>query len=389
MKFDIYGEDANSTGLCLDGVRPQADSAISLKGSKIDLKSGHVFRVNMTYDGENLDVSITDTQTQASHKQTYLVDIPTYVNGPTAYVGFSASSGKLTAVHEVLNWTYTPITPRKKPIPQVAGGLIYVGASRANKSTELSLLVLDATSGKLIKNITLGTHVVDPNQVYFDRPSEPTLLLLGGRLYVDTHAGALVSIEPQSGTIDWGIVYDSPPPQTGYNYYEYQPPQLGLSGPVFSAGLLFAKGMRSPRVLGVRPDGPAMAWSRPVERTAVLVGADEDGIYLGGEELLAYNPKTQELLWSTRLPRSAAWSVPVVTRTRLYQFTSRGVYEVTKKTGRVEKLFRGIDLDAFGGALLVTPAALVTVSNLAITAYPLNSAANEVGTNFPTDSSKP
>jgi hypothetical protein len=117
-------------------------------------------------------------------------------------------------------------------------------------------------------------------------------MLLGGRLYVDTHAGALVSIEPQSGTIDCGIVYDSPPPQTGYGYYEYQPPQLGLSGPIVAAGLLFAKGMRSQRILGVRADGPAMAWSRPSKRPRAG-RRSRNGIYLGGEELLAYNLKTQ------------------------------------------------------------------------------------------------
>jgi outer membrane protein assembly factor BamB len=389
VKFDLYGKDANTTGLCLDGARPMPDSAISLKGSKIDLKSGHVFKVAMAYDGTDLEVKITDAETQASDTQRYPVDIPNCVNGPTAFVGFTASSGNLTAVQEVLNWSYTPIAPLKKSVPQATGGLVYVGASRTNKGTELSLLVLEAASGKLLKNVTLGTHVVDPNQMYYDRAPEPTLLLLGGRLYVDTHAGALVSIEPQSGTIDWGIVYDSPPPQTGYYYYEYQPPQLSISGPISSAGLLFAKGMRSHRMLGVQADGPAMAWTRPVDRSAVLASVDEDCIYLGGEELLAYDRKTQELLWSTRLPRSAAWSIPVATKTRLYQFTSRGIYEVNKKTGLVENVFRGIDLDAFGGSLLVTPTALVTVSNLAITAYSRNDTAKDLLQHSGSDSSKP
>jgi len=65
--------------------------------------------------------------------------------------------------------------------------------------------------------------------------------------------------------------------------------------------------------------------------------------------------------------------VPLVTKHRIYQFTSRGVCEVDKETGTVVKIFRGVDLDALGGAFFVTPQALVTVSNLAITAYPRSS----------------
>ena len=279
----------------------------------------------------------------------------------------------MSAVQDVLNWTYTATQPTKKPAPLTAGGKIFVGASRSNQSRELAILVLDAADGKLLKTITIGTHVVDPNQLYYDRGSEPSMLLYRDRLYVDTHAGALVSIEPSSGTIDWGILYESPPPQTGYYYYQYEPPRYAISGPMFSGGLLFTKGMRSPRMLGVRADGPALAWNRPVDRASTLAAADDHCLYMAGDELSAYSLESQELLWSAQLPSTAIWSVPVVTKTRLYQFTSRGIYEVEKQTGRLKKLFRGIDLDAFGGTLLVTPKALVTVSNLAITAYPLNS----------------
>ncbi len=142
-----------------------------------------------------------------------------------------------------------------------------------------------------------------------------------------------------------------------------------------AAGIVFSKGMHSPRLLGVRADGPAVAWNRPVDLAAILLGADDERLYLGGEQLCAYSLSTQHLLWSTQLPPSAAWSTPLITENRLYQFTSRGIYEVDKKTGRVEQIFRGIDLDAAGGTMFVTPSALVTVSNLAITAYPWNSAA--------------
>jgi outer membrane protein assembly factor BamB len=384
IKFDLYGKDANTTGLCLDGERPKPDSAIALKDAKIDLKSGHPFKVKIDYDGSELAATITDVETKASHTHRYQVDIKTYVGGTTAHIGFTGSSGNLTAIQHIKNWTYASTTPKATPKASPDAppmGLVYIGATRTTKNTELSLLALDAGTGKLIKSITLGSHAVDPNQVYYDRPSEPSILPLGGRLFVETHAGALMSVEPQSGTIDWGIMYESPPPQQGYYYYEYQPPQLAVGDPIVRDGMLFTKGMRSHRLVALRTDAPGLTWNRPVDRAAVVIGIDAERVYVSGEDLMAYSLKTQEVLWSTRLPRSATWSTPVVTQNRIYQFTSRGIYEVNKENGNVENLFRGTDLDAFGGSLLVTPRALVTVSNLAITAYPREPSTTQSGPN--------
>lgn len=254
--------------------------------------------------------------------------------------------------------------------------VIYVGASRSNKSAELSLLEIDAQSFKLKRDVTLGTHAVDPNQVYYDRVSEPTFAMQRDRLYVDTHAGALLALRRETAAIEWGILYESPPPQSGYPSSMYQPSQFGTSGPLVAGGLLFTKGMRSPRMLALDPAGPTLSWRRPIGVTAVLVGADDKYLYTGGEELAAYDLQTQELVWSTRLPMSAGWSMPVLTKTRIYQFTSRGIYQVNKQTGQVMRLFRGADLDALGGSLFVTPTALVTVSNVALTAYPLDGSAS-------------
>jgi hypothetical protein len=63
-----------------------------------------------------------------------------------------------------------------------------------------------------------------------------------------------------------------------------------------------------------------------------------------------------------------------MTADRIYQFTPRGIYEIAKTDGAVLQLFRGIDMDSLGGGLYVAPHALVAVSNLAITAYPIESA---------------
>ena len=260
-----------------------------------------------------------------------------------------------------------------RPLP--VGEVVYVGAHRSNQGRELAVLMLNAKDGKLLKTINVGNHTVDQNQIYTERIAQPSLMMHRDRLYIETHAGALVSLQPQTGNFDWAVLYDSPAPQAGYWYYDASPPQFSVADPIYASSLLFAKGMRSTRLLGVQPDGATMAWKRPVSKTAMVVGVDEKRIYLGGEELTAYDLQTQELIWSARLPHSASWSTPILTQNRLYQFTARGVCEVDKQTGDLVKIFRGVDLDSVGGVIFVTPKSLLTVSNLAITAYPLEASA--------------
>ncbi len=377
VKFDLLAArpkkwEANMTGLYLNGSSPMDVGSISLNPSGVDLHNGHDMLVSMNYDGANLQVTITDAVTKASHTQSYGVNIPETVGGNTAYVGFTASTGWLTSKLSVVNWTFAPTTPPKVDLS--AGSVVYLGAGRTGRGREMSILALNAKDGKLVKTIAIGSHAVDQNQVYGDRIALASFLMHHGRLYVDTHAGALVAIQPQTGALEWGILYDSPPPLQGY-YYNYEPPPMGISGPLSAAGLLFTKGMRSSRLLGVQAEGPALAWKRPVSRSAVILAADDERLYMGGEELTAYSLKTQELLWAAQLPHTADWSVPLVTKNRLYQFTSRGICELDKRTGEILKIFRGHDLDSLGGSLLVTPHALITVSNLAITAYPRGPAA--------------
>jgi len=259
--------------------------------------------------------------------------------------------------------------------PCPSGDVLYVGASRATQGRELAVLMLSAKDGKLLKTFNVGNHAVDQNQIYMDRIAQPTFLLHGDRLYVDTNGGALLALDPQTGTVEWGILYESPSPPV--NYYPQFTTPAGSGPPVYVGGLLFSKGMRSTRLLGVQVAGPELIWNRPVLKSAVMVGADEEHIYMAGEELTAYDLKTQELVWSTQLPRTAIWSVPLLTKNRLYQFTSRGICEVDKRTGQLLKIFRGVDLDSFGGTMFVTTHGLLTVSNLAVTAYPLSPGARE------------
>ena len=96
--------------------------------------------------------------------------------------------------------------------------------------------------------------------------------------------------------------------------------------------------------------------------------------YLGGEDISAFDLATRKILWSVKVNLGTSYARPLLTQGRIYHFSSRGIYEIDKADGKVVHLFRGADLQSLGGGLVITPKALLTISNLAITAYPLGAA---------------
>ena len=109
VKFDLYnndGEGIDSTGLYVNGASPTIP-AIDMTSSGVNLHSGDVFDVWMTYDGTALAMQITDTTTQATFTTSWTIDIPATVGGDTAYVGFTGATGGASSTQEVLNWMFT------------------------------------------------------------------------------------------------------------------------------------------------------------------------------------------------------------------------------------------------------------------------------------------
>lgn len=112
VKLDLYsnaGEGTNSTGLYTDGASPTMP-AVTL-GNGIDLHAGHLLAAHLVYDGATLTLTLTDTTTRATFTTTFAIDIPMVVGGTSAYVGFTGGTGGLTAVQEIVSWTYAAQLP--------------------------------------------------------------------------------------------------------------------------------------------------------------------------------------------------------------------------------------------------------------------------------------
>jgi hypothetical protein len=108
VKFDLFnnnGEGNNSTGLYTNGVSPSTP-AVALGGG-VNLHSGDILQVHMTYDGTTLTMTITDTAIPAdTFTKSWPINIPGTVGGNAAYVGFTGGTGGTNAIQEILTWTY-------------------------------------------------------------------------------------------------------------------------------------------------------------------------------------------------------------------------------------------------------------------------------------------
>jgi hypothetical protein len=128
LKFDLYnnqGEGVDSTGLYINGAAPTNVGSIDLTSSGLDLHSGDVFQVNLSYDGTTLTEVIKDTVTGKSATETYTINIPGTVGGTTAYVGFTGGTGELVATQDILTWTFSPNASVSPNAPSGLGGAVF------------------------------------------------------------------------------------------------------------------------------------------------------------------------------------------------------------------------------------------------------------------------
>ncbi len=230
VKFDLYnnsGEGVDSTGLYTDGAAPTIP-AIDLSNTGIDLHSGHVFDVAMTYNGSVLTVTETDTSTLASATQSYNINIPATVGTASgmAYVGFTGGTGGLTSVQNILTWTYStntkpPAAPSNLTAKAVSGTETEL-TWKNNADNQTGFRIERASNEAFTQNLT--TFLVGANATNF----VDTGLTSGTTYYYRVRAENPVGVSANSNTAS-AITPVAPAAVTNLHVTRVTPNEVDLS----------------------------------------------------------------------------------------------------------------------------------------------------------------
>jgi hypothetical protein len=146
VKFDLFQnshEGNNSTGLYTNGASPTSP-AVTLGGG-VNLHSGNIFRVHITYDGTTLTMTITDTVTNATFTNSWAINIPATVGGNTALVGFTGGTGGQTATQLIISWTYSSSASTQQP-----AAIPIISPATGTFTSPQTVTITDGTTGSTI-----------------------------------------------------------------------------------------------------------------------------------------------------------------------------------------------------------------------------------------------
>jgi hypothetical protein len=156
IKFDLYnngGEGSDSTGLFLNGVAPTVP-AVNLTPDSIDLHSGHIFSVQLQYNGVNLTETLTDTDTKKSFTESYPVALLKVLGSGSARVGFTGGTGGSSVVADILNWSFS--NPKTQPMPASSWNPTVTGPAL----TKYSNPTFPAKTGELFPATAIGQSLM-------------------------------------------------------------------------------------------------------------------------------------------------------------------------------------------------------------------------------------
>jgi hypothetical protein len=131
-----------------------------MTSSGVLLKSGDAMRAHVTYDGTTLSMTVTDQVTNKTFSLSKAINIPQIVGANTAFVGFTGSTGGLSAIQKILTWTYS--TQASNPVTSAP----VFSPPAGSYTTAQNVTITDSTAGAAIYYTTNGTAPTTASSVY-------------------------------------------------------------------------------------------------------------------------------------------------------------------------------------------------------------------------------
>jgi outer membrane protein assembly factor BamB len=256
------------------------------------------------------------------------------------------------------------------------GYVIATSLGLGYQSTDLSLVAVSLSDGKIRWKMSLGALGMGGNVRGLITAPKPLLTRVGDRLYILTGNGALLAVDLPGQRIEWVFTHETFPMLASRvpGMYRGSEPELFGASMRLSGSMLYFKEKGSNILYALDTSGPSLKWKRPVDRDASVASADSSLIYLLGDELTAIDLMTREMRWSARTPLGSRQFQPFVEGSRAYVFGSKGIYGVDLQGGTMETFTSD---EANGGAVMRLGDRLICISSRSVTAYPIPPAASE------------
>jgi hypothetical protein len=158
IEFDTYKNgildpDDNHVGIDVKSVI--SDATANLGKHSINLKSGRPIRVRIDYDGWNKTLQIYATYADRSIPYASILNRTIELSNTvprSAYVGFSAATGRLFEIHRILDWNFSSVS-----LPESSLNITSVNAPRsAGRSTSKGLKVSLLVGSIAVGSVLLG-----------------------------------------------------------------------------------------------------------------------------------------------------------------------------------------------------------------------------------------
>ncbi len=248
---------------------------------------------------------------------------------------------------------------------------------------EMQLVAVEPNTGKKQWQIDLGKPQGTMNpwggkNMY----ATPTLIAANGMIYVATNNGVLTTVDPISHRIDWEYQHVTRPGEGERIFYGGEQTSRLFQTPVSLCvhdDALYLKDEASHMLYALDPQEPELKWRRLVSPEEMIAGVTDHTLYLIGQDVSAIDLNTRQLLWDTKIPVSTGLIQPLVTPDHLFVASQRGIYDIDPANGEVRRIFRGADRNSSGGRLLLAGGKLISVTDAAVTAYPLAGASVAAG----------
>lgn len=260
--------------------------------------------------------------------------------------------------------------------PLVVDGAIYITA-HPKDNQDIHLLSVNLADGKLNWESRLGQPQVGNNWRGMPVYPLPVLKYASGVVYVLTNNGSVIAFDTVSRSIDWSFSYETPAPMGEQRVFfggmeQFKQPIEAPASAILDGGTLYFKDRAATTMYALDLSEPKLQWKRSAEQSDLLACADDKAFYMVGPTFSIIDRQSRVMQWSPTIPVMADALRPLSAGGEFLVFTSRGLYTIDPGKRDI-RIFRGYDRDAIGGVPLRVGDRLITVSNEAVTAYPIQS----------------